>query len=76
MGIFWHDFWAIVLVAFPAMNLIAFIAWRQSMYERKAPGRNEEKRKRSNRMKLIVTLIIANSAPIYMLLSLIYGSFS
>ncbi|MPM53645.1 hypothetical protein SDC9_100414 [bioreactor metagenome] len=76
VDVFWHNIRAIVFVVFPTMNLVAFIAWKRFMYVPKALRQNEEKRKRSNAIKLIITLIIANSMPVYFLLSLIYGSFS
>lgn len=76
MDVFWHNIWVTVFVVFPGVNLIAFIAWRRFMYVPKALRQNEEKRKRANRIKLISLLIVANSIPLYGILSLIYGSFS
>ena len=75
MDPFWQEFRMIVFFMFPIMNLGALIRWKHFCYEDKALRTNEAKRKRSNRRNLIVLLIICNALPVYMLLTLIYGSF-
>lgn len=63
----------LMFVVFPGMNLLAILQWRRYMYERKARGRSEKERKRSNAMWLIVSLAIVNSMFLYLILRLIHG---
>ncbi len=75
MEVFWHNIRFILFLLLPCMNLGAFITWKQFMYEDKARGLNEKKRKRDNKISLIILLIMCNLVPLYFILSMIYEQF-
>jgi hypothetical protein len=70
MDDFWQQF-RILAYVFAMANICALVGWWQFMYEPKALKKNEQKRKRANRIHLCILLIVWNSVPVYMLIHFI-----